>query len=174
MARLQKEVIDIPSVKPGESQKEFVSRCIPYLIHEGKHPNTPKGRKAAAGECYGIWRSSKKSDDEIAKCVKCGLKDANGYFCRYKTGEKFYYEINDTESKQLARNKAEEFGLNKLLEEIPEEETKQEKIPKPSGSTDNVPQEEVYSVPKSKDEIGTGTIISYKGKIGKVVKVINI
>ncbi len=31
-----------------------------------------------------------------------------------------------------------------------------------------------YIVPKSKDEISQGTVISYKGKIGKVVKVINI
>ena len=30
-----------------------------------------------------------------------------------------------------------------------------------------------YIVPKSKDEIKPGTVISYKGKIGKVVKVIN-
>lgn len=51
----------MPQVRSGESEADFVKRCIPYLINEGKHPNTPKGRKAAAGECYGIYRN--KADD---------------------------------------------------------------------------------------------------------------
>lgn len=102
----------------------------------------------------------------------------NGYFCRYgKDGEKFYYDINDAGSKQLAKSQAEEFGLNILFINMDEEESKQE-LAKSSGSTDDEEDEDEdeelsYSVPKSKDEIVQGTIISYKGKIGKVVKVIN-
>ena len=52
----------MPTPKPSESRQDFVNRCIPYLIREGKHPNTDKGRKAAAGECYGIYDNRKKSD----------------------------------------------------------------------------------------------------------------
>ena len=50
----------MPVPKEKESEKDFVNRCIPYLINEGKHPNTDKGRKAAAGECYGIYRNKDK------------------------------------------------------------------------------------------------------------------
>ena len=54
-------MIYLPTPKQGESRQSFVNRCIPYLIHEGKHPNTDDGRKAAAGECYGIYDNRKKS-----------------------------------------------------------------------------------------------------------------
>ena len=54
-------MIYLPTPKQGESRQAFVNRCIPYLIHEGKHPNTDDGRKAAAGECYGIYDNRKKS-----------------------------------------------------------------------------------------------------------------
>jgi hypothetical protein len=207
-----------PVPTDGENIEKFVKRCIPYLIHEGKHPNTPKGRKAAAGECYGIYRSKHKSEDEVAKCIKCGLKDATGHFCRYdKHGEKFYYDINDADSKQLAKTKAEEFGVNlkskELLDIIDKQEEpggdgrdapvdgdptnrpsddgdKREEFIKEciakkvgNGESESTAREQCiqawdsnhksYIVPKSKDDITHGTIVSYKGKIGKVVKVIN-
>ncbi len=45
----------MPAVKPHESQKEYVSRCIPYVMkHEGAT------QKQAAGKCYGMYRYKKK------------------------------------------------------------------------------------------------------------------
>jgi hypothetical protein len=34
---------------PGESKDDFISRCIPYVINEGRTPDQ------AAGKCYGMW-----------------------------------------------------------------------------------------------------------------------
>ena len=52
----------MPTPKSGESKSEWMPRCISYKIHEGKHPNTPEGRKAAAGECSGIYDSWKEKN----------------------------------------------------------------------------------------------------------------
>jgi len=41
----------MPEPKKGETERDFLSRCIPMLIHEGKE------QKAAVGACYGIYRS---------------------------------------------------------------------------------------------------------------------
>lgn len=44
-------------VKPnaGESQDDFIGRCIPYLLNEGKTQDE------AAGACYGMWEGSKET-----------------------------------------------------------------------------------------------------------------
>lgn len=52
---------------PGakESQNEFLSRCISYLIkHEGKTS------KQAAGQCYGMWRQRHKVAAKAKKTSK--------------------------------------------------------------------------------------------------------
>lgn len=43
---------------PGskETKQDFVSRCIPILVDEGRE------QKAAQGACYGIWRHDKGSE----------------------------------------------------------------------------------------------------------------
>lgn len=42
--------------KQGESRKDFMGRCVPYLIkEEGKTPDQAKG------QCHGMWKSSKKN-----------------------------------------------------------------------------------------------------------------
>ena len=54
-------MINIPTVKPGESQSNWMKRCVPILRHEG-YPD-----KQSVAICYSIWRkkhpSSKKSAD---------------------------------------------------------------------------------------------------------------
>ena len=49
----------MPGCKPksGESEKDFMSRCIPLAIKEGKD------QKEASGKCYGIYREAKKKLD---------------------------------------------------------------------------------------------------------------
>jgi len=40
----------LPKPTPTERQEEFINRCIPFLVAEGKD------REQAAGICYGIWQ----------------------------------------------------------------------------------------------------------------------
>lgn len=49
----------MPHVKPGESEKDYVSRCIPYEMH--KHPDMDN--KQAAAICYSLYR--KHEDQEM-------------------------------------------------------------------------------------------------------------
>jgi len=42
----------MPVPKEGESRSDFISRCIPFVIHEG----TTKDPKQAAAICHSIWR----------------------------------------------------------------------------------------------------------------------
>jgi len=39
----------MPIPKKGEKKKDYISRCIPEVIGEGKPP------KEAAGKCYGMF-----------------------------------------------------------------------------------------------------------------------
>ena len=43
----------MPTVKKGEKQKEFVSRCIPIVMKEGKT------LVQAQGKCFGMWKQRK-------------------------------------------------------------------------------------------------------------------
>jgi len=40
----------MPTPEPKESEKDFVDRCIPIVMAEGKT------QEQAAGRCYGIYR----------------------------------------------------------------------------------------------------------------------
>ena len=44
----------MPSPAKGESQQDYISRCISQLRHEGY------GQKEAIGRCYGMYRHYKK------------------------------------------------------------------------------------------------------------------
>jgi len=45
----------MPKPLPGESESEFVSRCIRYVMKEGA-----KSTEHAAAKCHGIWRQERK------------------------------------------------------------------------------------------------------------------
>ena len=49
----------MPTPNAGESEKDFVSRCIPYIIKEG----TTKDPSQAAAICHGIWRKKHKGQN---------------------------------------------------------------------------------------------------------------
>ena len=51
----------IPTPNKGESQKDFISRCIPYVIREG----TTDDQKQATAICYSIWRKAKGVKNEM-------------------------------------------------------------------------------------------------------------
>jgi ATP-dependent Clp endopeptidase proteolytic subunit ClpP len=47
---------DMPTPRKGETEKDFVSRCIPIVLDDG----TADDSKQATAICYSIWRQSKK------------------------------------------------------------------------------------------------------------------
>ena len=57
--------------KAGESQSEYVSYCIKYMIDHGEYPNTKKGREEAAGQCYSRYRNRGKHEDMREKITLC-------------------------------------------------------------------------------------------------------
>ena len=44
----------MPKPKKGESQKEYIGRCIPILIEEGRKQDQ------AVAICYSMWRNRNK------------------------------------------------------------------------------------------------------------------
>jgi len=53
----------MPNPSKGETQQDFVSRCIPIVLDDG----TAKDSKQAAAVCYSIWRRAKGEKDEPPK-----------------------------------------------------------------------------------------------------------
>lgn len=49
----------MPTPKKGESEKDFVARCIPYVMKE----DDKLSQKQAAGKCYGIYRQGSSKRD---------------------------------------------------------------------------------------------------------------
>lgn len=47
----------MPKVKKGETQKKYISRCIPFVINEG----TTKDPSQAAAICHSLWDKHKKN-----------------------------------------------------------------------------------------------------------------
>ena len=50
----------MPKPNKGESESDFVSRCIPVVIEEG----TTKDPKQAAAICHSLWSEGKKSAED--------------------------------------------------------------------------------------------------------------
>ena len=47
----------MPSVNSGESEKSYIDRCIPIVLHEG----TTKDPSQAAAICHSKWREHEKN-----------------------------------------------------------------------------------------------------------------
>ena len=56
----------MPHPESGEEKKDFMKRCIPYVIHEG----TAAHSKQAAAICYSIWDRENKIGDISEKEYK--------------------------------------------------------------------------------------------------------
>ena len=56
----------MPYPKEGESKDAYISRCIPYVMHED--PDMKQDH--AAAKCYGMWDQSKKSESITDKIDK--------------------------------------------------------------------------------------------------------
>jgi GMP synthase-like glutamine amidotransferase len=44
----------MPSIKPNENKEDWIKRCVPVVMKEGKT------QKQALGQCYGMWRENGK------------------------------------------------------------------------------------------------------------------
>jgi len=54
----------MPKPKAGESEKDFIARCIPEVMQEGAT------QEQALGKCYGIYRAEKEDiKDKIGKSI---------------------------------------------------------------------------------------------------------
>jgi hypothetical protein len=47
----------MPNVNPKESLNDYMSRCIPVVMKEGKTQDQAKGK------CYGMYKQSKKKKE---------------------------------------------------------------------------------------------------------------
>lgn len=70
----------MPKPRSGESKQDFISRCIPFVLREGKITD----RDQAAGYCYSIWNEASKDMDPnelLLKAIKerTGKKTAFNY-----------------------------------------------------------------------------------------------
>ncbi len=121
--------------------------------------------------------------------TKCGLKDKDGYFCRWGSkGARYHYDPSNPASKEAARKKADAQGAaahaggyegsEKSIEEKKEDDRK--KVPNPDEPGDEAePGEESeewkksIDTPNSIEGIKEGSFILHKGKVGKILKVLD-
>jgi hypothetical protein len=52
----------MPTVKLGESQKDYVARCIPFVLKEG----TAKDQAQAAAMCYGLFKEHHDKEKHLS------------------------------------------------------------------------------------------------------------
>jgi hypothetical protein len=67
----------MPTLRKGETQKEWIARCVPYLMDEGKT------RDQALATCYGMWKAKHPHDSDeswLAELNSESLFHANAEF----------------------------------------------------------------------------------------------
>lgn len=55
----------MPKPQEGESQDEYIPRCIKVLMDEGKYP-----QKQCIAICYSMWKNKGKSNEEVVPDVE--------------------------------------------------------------------------------------------------------
>ena len=51
----------MPKPRPNETKSEYMNRCVPYVMKEGKT------QEQAVGKCYGMWEQYHGSRRERIK-----------------------------------------------------------------------------------------------------------
>jgi len=54
LSRKSVKYFKMPEPKKNEKQNEYISRCVSVVMKEGKT------QEQALGQCYGMWKQSKK------------------------------------------------------------------------------------------------------------------
>lgn len=52
----------LPKPHDGESEQDFVSRCVAFVVDDGTVENTEAGRQQGAAMCFRQWRDNKSAD----------------------------------------------------------------------------------------------------------------
>lgn len=53
----------MPTPNKGETEKEFIGRCIPYMMNE----NPDMKQDQAVAICYSYWEKEKKTEGIVKK-----------------------------------------------------------------------------------------------------------
>jgi hypothetical protein len=61
----------MPKPNPNESKKDFIARCVPYVM---KNENV-KDSKYAVAKCNGIWEQHKKKQKSTVNVFEFILKE---------------------------------------------------------------------------------------------------
>lgn len=48
----------MPSIKPNENKEDWIERCVPVVMKEGKN------KKQALGQCYGMWQQNELETEQ--------------------------------------------------------------------------------------------------------------
>jgi hypothetical protein len=91
----------MPEVKPGESRKDYIARCVPVVMKEGLD------NKAAEGKCEGTWDSYVKK----SALTNEGLHKALDIAIPYVEGKIQHLEKEERINKALA-------GLTEFRDEM--------------------------------------------------------
>lgn len=69
----------IPTPKSGESEQNFISRCMGNSVMSKEFPD----KKQRAGVCYSQWRKKGEAMDEQfnCECIECGHKMTSEQHC---------------------------------------------------------------------------------------------
>ena len=103
----------MPTPNAGESEKDYISRCIPVVLKEG----TAKDNKQAAAICYSMWRRKDEKKAELSEFSliirSVGLNKKTGErYWKASTSDIFPDSYNDEMSLDL---------YNSFLEKIKED-----------------------------------------------------
>jgi len=67
----------MPTVKPGDSREDFVSRCIPIVLEDG----TAESQDQAVAVCSSMWRERESKAAYECECLDCGHKTKSDEHC---------------------------------------------------------------------------------------------
>jgi hypothetical protein len=73
----------MPKPRKGESQRDFVSRCVPIVLNDG----TTKDNKQAVAICYSIFKEHGKKSDSASASIAAGK---SWLTLNHKSAEKLY------------------------------------------------------------------------------------
>jgi hypothetical protein len=128
----------MPKPKPGESQKDYVSRCIPVRRHE--HPE--EDVKQSAAVCYSMYKQAHESSSPVIKIDRfldevCGGKKKKKPVSEAKGGKPLCVDCDSKPAKRgsrycadCAKSRRNALSDFKKSQKKPANEEKKEKNPK--------------------------------------------
>lgn len=157
----------MPDVKPGESEKDFIHRCIPVVLADG----TAKNGNQAVAVCYAFWKKGKKSmDAEELKVVldefaamKMGKRNSAADVERLKQIQVLIGELLTDEQEEVATEGAASAGDGYIAS------GKAAKDPNVGGGVDRtkIPDEDFAGKDKSFPIVKPGDVSDAASSIGR-------